>query len=170
MSTATTQRTPSFLQAILCFLLIITTIAVGLFAFGIDLHSLMFLCLVWASLNARLLGHSFTAIRSLMSAAITRALPAIYIFILIGMVIASFMHSGTIATLMYFGLDWLSPGSFLAVGMLLCALLLSGPPGGWCLSWLRPLQLWAASCWKIWLPRVPGYKPQASMPASFWLS
>lgn len=123
MTSATTQSTPSFLQAILCFLVIITIIAVGLFAFGIDLHSLMFLCLVWATLNARLLGHSFNDIRNLMSSAISRALPAIYIFILIGMVVASFMHSGTIATLMYFGLDWLSPGSFLAVGMLLCALM-----------------------------------------------
>ena len=114
---------PAFFHALLCFLGVILIIAVGLFAFGIDLHSLMFLCLIWVGLNARLLGYPYATIQSQMGTAISRALPAIYIFILIGMVIASFMHSGTIASLMYFGLDWLSPSLFLAVGMLLCALM-----------------------------------------------
>jgi len=113
----------SFLQALLCFSGVVLIIAVGLFVLAIDLHSLMFLCLIWAGLNARILAYSFTDIRRLMSEAISRALPAIYIFILIGMVIASFMHSGTIATLMYYGLDFLSPSLFLAVGMVLCAIM-----------------------------------------------
>lgn len=107
----------------LCFIGVITIIATGLFLLGIGLHSLMFLCLIWVGLHARYLGYDYVSIRGLMSDAISRALPAIYIFILIGMVIASFMHSGTIATLMYFGLDWLSPSLFLSVGMLLCALM-----------------------------------------------
>ena len=131
MPDTTSPSTPSPTQAILCFGVVIAIIAIGLFAFGIDLHSLMFLCLIWATLNARLLGHTSAGIRKLMSSAISRALPAIYIFILIGMVIASFMHSGTIATLMYFGLDWLAPGSFLAVGMLLCALMSMATGTAW---------------------------------------
>lgn len=114
---------PSFAHGALCFLSVVLIIAFGLFALGVDLHSLMFLCLLWSGVNARLLGYDFGEIRQLMNTAISRALPAIYIFLLIGMVIASFMHSGTIATLMYFGLDWLTPGSFLAIGMLLCALM-----------------------------------------------
>ncbi len=122
-SPADQPRQSSLPQAIFCFLGVITIIAVGLFALGVGLHSLMFLCLIWVGLHARYLGYDYAGIRSLMSAAISRALPAIYIFILIGMVIASFMQSGTIATLMYFGLDWLSPSLFLCVGMLLCALM-----------------------------------------------
>ncbi len=114
---------PSFAQAALCFLIVVLIIAYGLFGLGVDLHSLMFLCLLWSGVNARLLGYDYDEIRQLMSASISRALPAIYIFLLIGMVIASFMHSGTIAALMYFGLDWLTPGWFLAIGMLLCALM-----------------------------------------------
>lgn len=131
MPDTTSPSTPSPAQAILCFGVVIAIIVIGLFLFAIDLHSLMFLCLIWATVNARLLGHSSAGIRQLMSSAISRALPAIYIFILIGMVIASFMHSGTIATLMYFGLDWLSPGSFLAVGMLLCALMSMATGTAW---------------------------------------
>ncbi len=116
-------RQSSLAQAILCFLGVIGIIVIGLFVMGVGLHSLMFLCLLWVGLHAYSLGYGYPDIRELMSDAITRALPAIYIFVLIGMVIASFMQSGTIATLMYYGLDWLSPSLFLAVGMLLCALM-----------------------------------------------
>lgn len=107
----------------MCFFGVILIISLGLFKLAIELHSLMFVCLLWTGLHALYLGYSYAELRALMSEAIERALPAIYIFILIGMVIASFMHSGTIAMLMYFGLDWLSPSLFLAVGMLLCAVM-----------------------------------------------
>jgi NhaC family Na+:H+ antiporter len=98
-------------------------ISMGLFVFGISLHSIIFLCLCWVTLNASLLGHAYGAIQSMMSEAITRALPAIYIFILIGMVIASFMQSGTITTLIYYGLALLEPSTFLITGLLLCCLM-----------------------------------------------
>ena len=123
LDSSSTQRCPGFAQALLCFSVIILIIAIGLFVLAVDLHSLMFFCLLWAGANARWLGFSYLDIRALMSSAISRALPAIYIFILIGMVIASFMHSGTIATLIYFGLDWLSPALFLPIGLVLCALM-----------------------------------------------
>lgn len=123
-SSSTAQpRQCGLTQAFVCFFGVIAIIAVGLFALSVGLHSLMFICLLWVGLHAHFLGYNYVQIRALMSEAITRALPAIYIFILIGMVIASFMQSGTIATLMYYGLDWLSPSLFLAVGMLLCALM-----------------------------------------------
>ena len=111
------------MHAALCFGGVIVIIAAGLFLYAVSLHSLMFVCLLWVSSNASRLGYSFTEIRALMSGAISRALPAIYIFILIGMVIASFLHAGTIATLIYFGLDWLSPTLFLSLGLILCALM-----------------------------------------------
>lgn len=115
--------TPSLLHSLLCFAVVILIIGAGLFVFAIDLHVLMFICLIWVGGNARGLGYQYPEIRALMSSAIERALPAIYIFILIGMIIASFMHSGTIAALMYYGLGWLTPGLFLGLGMILCALM-----------------------------------------------
>ncbi|WP_371196293.1 Na+/H+ antiporter NhaC [Glaciecola sp. SC05] len=116
-------KSPRFLQSLICFSVIIMLIAGGLFGLGISLHTLMFLCLLWAGAHAYSLGYRYLQIRELMSNALYRAMPAIYIFILIGMVISSFMHSGTIATLMYYGLSWLSPTLFLAIGLVLCAIM-----------------------------------------------
>ncbi|MEQ8952644.1 MAG: Na+/H+ antiporter NhaC [Gammaproteobacteria bacterium] len=114
---------PSFRLSLACFGGVLLIIGIGLFAFAVSLHSLLFMALLWASCCALLQGHPYQEIRDFMSAAVTRALPAIQIFILIGMVIASFIKAGTIATLMYFGLDWLSPALFLPIGMLLCAIM-----------------------------------------------
>ena len=122
MSPQSIQR-PSFTQALLCFGVIVALIAGGLFGLGISLHALMFMCLLWVGINAFSLGYTYLQIRELMTRALTRAMPAIYIFILIGMVIASFMQSGTISTLIYYGLSWLSPSIFLAVGLILCAVM-----------------------------------------------
>ncbi|MDP4597542.1 MAG: Na+/H+ antiporter NhaC [Pseudomonadales bacterium] len=116
-------KTPSFLHALVCFGVVVSMISSGLFVFDISLHSILFMALVWVAVNARLLGHSYAAIQSMMSEAISRALPAIYIFLLIGMVIASFMQSGTIATLIYYGLALLEPSLFLVTGLLLCCLM-----------------------------------------------
>lgn len=123
MSDAQSTPVPSFAQSLLCFSTVVAVIAIGLFAMHIDLHVLVFMCLIWVGANIRYLGLPYPEIRALMGQAIYRALPAIYIFILIGMVISSFMHSGTIATLMHYGLAWLTPGLFLPLGMILCALM-----------------------------------------------
>jgi NhaC family Na+:H+ antiporter len=123
MSTAThnTALIPSLTQALVCFLGIFGLLSTGLFLLAVDLHSLMFLCLLWAGAHAAILGYDFHAIRRMMSEAISQALPAIYIFVLIGMVIASFMQAGTIASLIYFGLSILNPAWFLVVSLLLCS-------------------------------------------------
>lgn len=117
------QPAPSFRQAIVCFSGILFLMAFGLFVYQISLHVLIFLVLVWVGLQARVLGYSFVAIRNMMDEGIIKALPAIYIFMLIGMIIASFMQSGTIASLLYFGLDWLDPSLFLAAGFVVCSLM-----------------------------------------------
>lgn len=116
-------RTPSLLQALLCFGGNFLMISTGLFAFQVSLHIVLFFCLVWTTLHARYLGYDFAAVRNMMNGGISKALPAIYIFILIGMVIAAFMRSGTIAALIYHGLNLLSPTHFLSAGLLLCSLM-----------------------------------------------
>ena len=117
----TIQRLPTLLQALVCFAGVFLLISLGMFVFAISIHVVIFLALIWVCLQARWLGYSFLDIRRMMDDGIIKALPAIYIFLLIGMVIASFMQSGTIANLLYYGLDLLSPGTFLAAGLVLCS-------------------------------------------------
>ena len=115
--------TPSLVQSLVCFVGIVCLLSVGLFVLQVPIHGLLFLALCWAVVNARLAGAQYADIRQMMMAGISDALPAVFIFFLIGMVIASFMVSGTVAALMVVGLEWLSPQSFLVVALLLAALM-----------------------------------------------
>jgi NhaC family Na+:H+ antiporter len=115
--------TPGFAHSLVTFSGVLLILGFGLFWLSTSIHTLLVLCLAWTIANARWLGIPFTQARTLMSAGISEALPAIYIFLLIGMVIASFMMSGTIATLIIWGLDWLSPGTFLVTSFIACSLM-----------------------------------------------
>lgn len=152
-----TPRLPSLAQALLCFGGNFLMISTGLFVFAISLHIVLFFCLLWSGLHAWLLGHDFTAIRGMMNSGISNALPAIYIFILIGMVIAAFMQSGTVAALIYHGLNLLSPGFFLAAALVLCSLMSVGTGTSWgTAGTLGVVLIGIGSAMQIPLPLVAG--------------
>jgi Na+:H+ antiporter, NhaC family len=117
------KQHPSFFHAATCFMGVFLMISIGLFVYEASVHAVIFLALIWVGVNAALLGHTFIEIRGMMNRGISHALPAIYIFLLIGMVIASFMQSGTVPSLIYYGLDLLNPAIFLAAGLVLCSLM-----------------------------------------------
>jgi NhaC family Na+:H+ antiporter len=113
---------PSFQQSLLTFSAIVCVIGIGLFYLQVSLHSLMLICLLIAGLSAwRLSSNGFASIREAMNGGITSALSAIYIFILIGVLIAAFIQSGTVAALIYYGLEFISPAIFLPAGLILCS-------------------------------------------------
>jgi NhaC family Na+:H+ antiporter len=113
---------PSFRQSLLTFLAIVCVIGTGLFYLKVSLHSLMLICLLIAGLSAwRLSDNGFSSIRRAMNKGINSALSAIYIFILIGVLIAAFIQSGTVAALIYYGLEFISPAIFLPAGLILCS-------------------------------------------------
>lgn len=115
------QKIPNFHQSLLCFGGIMTMIIVGVLVFGINMHVLLLISIIWTSLNAYFLGYSFSDIKKIMNGGVSNGIGACYIFILVGIVIAAFIESGTIASLVYYGLDIIHPMIFLPAGLLLCA-------------------------------------------------
>ncbi len=117
-----TKYQPSFMQSLVTFAAIVCVIGTGLFYLQVSLHSLMLICLLIAGLSAwRLSNDGFASIRRAMNSGINSALSAIYIFILIGVLIAAFIQSGTVAALIYYGLEFVSPAIFLPAGLILCS-------------------------------------------------
>ena len=116
-------RDPSFSHASLSFGGVVCIVIAGLLWFGINLHSLLIISLVWVAANAKLLGHHFVDVRKAMISGIEKGLGAIFIFILIGAFIASLIEAGTIGSLVYYGVDILHPAIFLPAGLVLCSLM-----------------------------------------------
>jgi NhaC family Na+:H+ antiporter len=70
-----------------------------------------------------LLGFNYEEIKSAMISGIQKGLGAIFIFFLIGILVAALIESGTIGGLIYYGLDLLHPTFFLPAGLVLCSLM-----------------------------------------------
>lgn len=115
------SKMPSFVQAIICFGGIIMMVIAGLIYLDINMHVLLMICIVWTCVHVYFLGYGFTEIKSAMSEGIKKGLSAFYIFILIGVVIAAFIESGTIASIVYYSLDILHPAIFLPATLLICS-------------------------------------------------
>jgi len=117
------QQESGFLQSMICFGGVIVIVIVGLLWLGINLHSLLLIALVWVAGHSVGLGFDFPAIKAAMISGIERGLGAIFIFFLIGVLIAAMIESGTIGGLIYYGVDILHPSIFLPAGLVLCSLM-----------------------------------------------
>lgn len=114
-------KKPSFLQSFICFGGIIGMIVIGLIVLEVPMHVIIMFCIIWASLHSYYLGYRYTAIKDAMCTGIEKGLGAIFIFILIGVVIAAFLESGTISSIVYYSLDLISPAVFLPASLLICS-------------------------------------------------
>ncbi|MGM0499504.1 MAG: Na+/H+ antiporter NhaC [Bacillota bacterium] len=103
---------------------LLTVIAVILISIRtvLVLESALVLGTMTAALFALYLGLSWKEIESGMIDGIKNALGASLILIIIGMVIGSWILSGTIQTMVYYGLELLSPGIFLPAAFILSAI------------------------------------------------
>lgn len=112
----------SFNQSLFVFLSIVSIIIVGLLVLKINLHVVLLLSLFLTIGYTLKLGYSFDNIKNAMSLSIKKAYDAMLIFILIGATIGVWMYSGTIPSLIYYGLNILSPSIFLPAGLIICSL------------------------------------------------
>jgi NhaC family Na+:H+ antiporter len=117
------HKEPGVLQSLVCFGGVIAIVIFGLLRLQIDLHSLLIIGLIWTAGHASSLGFRFDSLKTAMSGGIEKGLAAIYIFVLIGVLIAALIAGGTVACLIHYGVDLLSPGLFLPAGLLLCSLM-----------------------------------------------
>lgn len=114
-------KQPGFVQALICFGGIIGMIIIGLILFEVPMHVIIMFCIIWTTGHAYSLGYRYAAIKDAMCQGIEKGLGAIFIFILIGVVIAAFLESGTIASIVYYSLDLISPSIFLPASLLICS-------------------------------------------------
>lgn len=116
------DRKPSFGQALTVLLGIISILIVGILGFGLDIHVLLILGLILTCFVAIRVGFSFDELVDAMKDGLGKAMSAILIFILIGMIIGSWIQAGTVPALIYYGLKFLSPKFFLPAGLIVCSI------------------------------------------------
>lgn len=114
-------RAPKLYEAIATFLGLVVIMSVGIVVFEVSPHIPMFIGVIFASLMALRLGYKWDAVESMMITGISRAMQAILILMIVGMLVGAWILSGTIPTMIYYGLKLLSPSIFLVATVLICS-------------------------------------------------
>ncbi|WP_171394111.1 Na+/H+ antiporter NhaC family protein [Vibrio mediterranei] len=102
-----------FGQAVLTLVSIILVIMSGVFYFKYELHVIILMCVVISCTSAFIANPNFNEIKYGLIQGVNKAIGAFFIFLLIGVVIGQFMISGSIATVIYYCLEWIDPNYFL---------------------------------------------------------
>lgn len=115
-------RMPHLWEALLSFAVLIAVMAAGIIIFGVDPHFPMFIGVVFAALMAMRLGYSWEAIETAMKDGIYRALQAVIILMIVGILIAVWIMGGVVPAMIFYGMKLLSPKIFLIAALLICSI------------------------------------------------
>lgn len=114
---------PSVSHAAITLVGLAVWISFGIFELQADLHGILLVGLVWVVVNCFLLRCDYAQIQTAMIKGMNRAMPAMFIFLMIGVVIATFVQAGTVGSLIYYGLKFMHPAIFLPAGLILCSMM-----------------------------------------------
>lgn len=109
-------------KAILSFVGLIAVMSVGIIVFEVDPHIPMFIGVIIAAIVTMTLGYKWSDIEKMMVEGISKAMQSILILAIVGMMIGVWLISGTIPTMIYYGLKLLSPKFFLVAAVLICSI------------------------------------------------
>ncbi len=115
-------RKPSLLWAVFTFIVPVAIILYGTVVVAVRPPVLpLLVAVVVAGAMCLRIGYSWEELQEGMLSAVGRIQIAVAILMLVGMIIAAWMASGTIPTIIYWGLKLIAPNHFLVSTIILCA-------------------------------------------------
>ncbi len=120
-------RQPSLLDALIPLLFMIGLLATSIVLFGLDaavgpLQVALLMSAVVAAVVAHKNGHSWETLGEEIVKGISLAMSAILILLMVGALIGVWNMSGTIATMVYYGVKYIDPSWFYLAAALLCGI------------------------------------------------
>ncbi len=109
-------------HAMISFIGLIIVMSIGIKVFEVDPHIPMFVGVIISAIMAMVLGYKWSDIEKMMVDGIGKAMQSILILAIVGMMIGAWLLSGTIPTMIYYGLKLLSPKVFLVAAVLICSI------------------------------------------------
>lgn len=129
-----TPRLPKLWEALIPVAFMMITIILATIKWGVEPHIPLVLSCVVTALVAMRCGYSWDAIITGGLDSIKRTTEAFLIIMCVGMLIGSWVWSGTMPAMVYYGLEIISPGAFLVVGCILTAIVGLATGSSWTAS------------------------------------
>ncbi|SFE86559.1 Na+/H+ antiporter NhaC [Alteribacillus iranensis] len=132
MSAATKEaKKPTLMIAMIPILFMVAALVVGIGFLEADPHIPLFLSAVVAVIVALRLGHTWQGLEKGMIKGITLSLQAVMILVIIGMIIGTWLAGGIVPTMIYYGLEILSPTYFLFAACLISCIVAIASGNAW---------------------------------------
>ena len=135
-SKANTRKSPSMTDALIPMFFLIGLLTLAVYLFGDDASwgpnqiALTFSSLVVAVIGLKN-GHSWEDMGQGVVKSISQALPAIFILLAVGALIGTWVMSGTVTTMIYYGLKLLSPKIFYPTVVIVSAIVAGSIGSSW---------------------------------------
>ncbi|MBS4223801.1 Na+/H+ antiporter NhaC [Lederbergia citrea] len=105
----------SFGMSLIPILALIGAAACSIFFWKAGMHIPLLIGVIAASLIAIIGGWSFDDVQKMMVNGVSRALPAVFILLIIGIIVGTWIASGVIPTIIYYGLSIIKPEIFVPI-------------------------------------------------------
>ena len=109
-------------EALLSFGLLAVIMAIAIIKYGVDPHVPMFCGVIVATLISLKIGYTYSELEQAMIDGITKAMQSALILMVIGILIGVWMVAGVVPSMIYYGLNILSPKIFLPATMIICSI------------------------------------------------
>ncbi|MCJ1655763.1 Na+/H+ antiporter NhaC [Staphylococcus sp. NRL 16/872] len=116
------KRKPTFFEAISTIIVMVIVVTTGFIIFDIPIQVLLLISSAYAALIAFRVGLRWTDLEEGITHRLTTAMPAIFIILAVGIIVGSWMYSGTVPALIYYGLKFLNPNYFLVSAFVISAI------------------------------------------------
>ncbi|WP_053956061.1 Na+/H+ antiporter NhaC [Inediibacterium massiliense] len=131
MKSDTNPRKPYMWEALVPIIGMAVIIVFSMLVLGLEPHIPIVISTVVAALMALRVGYDWNTIRDGMLESTFRALEALIIVMIVGMLIGTWVLSGSVPAMIYYGLDLISPKFFLPTGAILCAIVSLATGSAW---------------------------------------
>lgn len=122
MKSLNNKKSPSTALSFLPIICLMLLLAVGYGYFKFKVEPLLVLSTFIAGLTALKLGYTYNQIQNAMVDKIAKTMPATLILLSVGFVISSWIYSGTVPMLIYYGVQIINPKYFLICSFIIAAI------------------------------------------------
>lgn len=116
-------RTPGFLLSLTPIIFMLAVLIFGIAVLNISIEILLLTSTAFTTILAIYLGHTWKEVEDDLCKKLSTAFPAISIMVIVGIMIGSWIVSGTIPFLLYLGLNIISPKFIILTSFLITAIL-----------------------------------------------
>lgn len=132
----TTPKSPTLFDALIPIAALVLMLAISVYLFGSDSSSgpnqiVLTMAAAVASIVAIRNGHKWFDLQRAIIAGISTAMIAILILLSVGALIGTWLMAGTVPSLIYYGMQMLSPQWFFAAACLICAIAALATGSSW---------------------------------------